>query len=159
MPPNNLDNGTQVSLRPVDSDNWRGVANLQVTEAQREFVAEPSRYLALCCYGNDWNPLAVYLGEHIIGFMMWAVDPADGSCWLGGIMIDQSHQGKGYGRQATERAISLLAEEHDFVDFALSYKPTNMIAKHLYQSLGFSETDQWEDDEKVARFSLAGQEQ
>ena len=32
----------QVSLRPVNRDNWREVAILKVAESQREFVAEPS---------------------------------------------------------------------------------------------------------------------
>ena len=44
-----------VSLRPVGQDNWRNVAKLKVSEAQREFVAEPSYYLTLCCYGNDFD--------------------------------------------------------------------------------------------------------
>mgnify|MGYP001382761371 CR=1 FL=1 len=43
----------QVCLRPVTRENWRAVARLKVTEAQREFVAEPCYYLALCCYGGD----------------------------------------------------------------------------------------------------------
>ncbi len=154
MCPNNPDNKSQVLLRPVSSENWRDVAHLQVTQSQREFVAEPCYYLALCCYGNTWQPLAICLGEQVIGFMMWAVDPADDSCWLGGILIDQSYQGKGYGRQAVKRAISMLAQEHGCTHFALSYQPTNLIAKHLYSSLGFLETDDWEDDEIVARLSL-----
>jgi diamine N-acetyltransferase len=81
MRPNNPDRESQVVLRPVDSENWRDIAHLRVTQSQREFVAEPSYYLALCCYGNDWRPLAICLGEQVIGFMMWAVDPADNSCW------------------------------------------------------------------------------
>jgi diamine N-acetyltransferase len=44
----------KVSLRPVSHSNWREIANLKVFETQREFVAEPCFYLALCCYGNDW---------------------------------------------------------------------------------------------------------
>jgi diamine N-acetyltransferase len=155
MRPNNPGSESQVVLRPVDGDNWRDIAHLQVAPSQREFVAEPSYYLALCCYGKDWRPLAIYLGEQVIGFMMWAVDPADDSCWLGGIMIERSYQRKGYGRQAVQRAISMLAREHGYRDFALSYQPANLIAKHLYSSLGFSETDEWEDDEIVARLSLA----
>jgi diamine N-acetyltransferase len=156
MSPKNPDKPSRVILRPVNSENWRDVAHLQVTQPQREFVAEPSYYLALCCYGKDWQPLAITLGEQVIGFMMWAVDPADNSCWFGGIMIDQSCQRKGYGRQALQAAISMLAKEYDYEDFALSYQPKNVIAKHLYISLGFSETDEWEDDEIVARLSLTG---
>jgi len=155
MCPNDSDNESQVSLRSVNSENWRDVAHLQVTQSQRDFVAEPCYYLALCCYGNDWRPLAIYLGEQVVGFMMWTVDPADDSCWLGGILIDQSHQRKGYGRQAVEEAISMLSNEYGYEDFALSYQPTNVVAKHLYYSLGFSETDEWEGDEIVARLSLA----
>jgi diamine N-acetyltransferase len=157
MRPNKPGSESQVLLRPVNSENWRHIAHLQVSQSQREFVAEPSYYLALCCYGNDWRPLAIYLGEQVIGFMMWAVDPADNSCWLGGILIDQSYQRKGYGRQAVQGALSMLAKEYGYQDFALSYQPANLVARHLYSSLGFSETDEWEDDEIVARLSLMEQ--
>ena len=151
------DNETQVTLRPVDRDNWRDVAKLEVTAAQREFVAEPCRYLALCSYGGDWKPLAVCLGDQVIGFLMWVVDPADGSCWLGGIIIDHTYQRHGYGRQAVQAAIAMLAKEHGYQNFALSYNPANLVAKHLYGSLGFVETNEWEGDEVVARLSLAKQ--
>ena len=147
------DNITQVSLRPITRDNWREVAKLEVAESQRKFVAEPSYYLALCSYGGDWQPLAIYLGEQVIGFMMWAVDEADGSCWLGGILIDQSFQRQGYGRQAIQAAIKMLSKQHGYQNFALSYSPDNP-AKHLYHKLGFIETGEWEDDEVVTRMSL-----
>jgi diamine N-acetyltransferase len=149
-----LNREAQLALRPVNSDNWRDVAKLKVTEAQLEFVAEPCYYLALCCYGKAWQPLAIYLGKQVIGFLMWAVDPADGSCWLGGILIDQSYQRQGYGRMAIQAAIAKLAKEHGYQNFALSYSPDNP-AKNLYHSLGFIETDEWEGNEVVARISLA----
>jgi hypothetical protein len=79
----------QVTLHPVDQSNWRAIAKLEVFETQREFVTEPSAYLALCCYGQDWQPLAICLGDQVIGFMMRSTDEADGSCWLGGILIDR----------------------------------------------------------------------
>jgi diamine N-acetyltransferase len=145
---------THVTLRPVGSDNWRDVAKLKVTEEQRDFVSEPCRYLALCAYGKDWQPLAITLGEQVIGFLMWCVDPADGSCWLGGFLVDHDYQGRGYGRQALQTALAMLAEEHGYQHFALSYNPANTVAKHLYRSMGFTETGEWEDDEVVARLSL-----
>jgi diamine N-acetyltransferase len=143
----------QVVLQPVTHDNWRGVAKLEVAESQRKFVAEPSYYLALCSYGGLWQPLAIYLSKQVIGFMMWALDTDDGSCWLGGILIDQKYQRRGYGRQAIQAAIKLLSEGHGFQNFALSYSPDNT-AKHLYHKLGFKETGEWEDDEVIARLSL-----
>ncbi len=94
------------------------------------------------------------MDEQVIGFLMWAINPADESGWLGGIMIDRNHQGQGYGRQAVQAAIRLLAEEQEVQHFALSYQPANVVAKHLYGSLGFVEGDEWEDDEIVARLTL-----
>ena len=143
-----------ISLRPVDRDNWRRVVDLHVTPAQQAFVAEVSRYLVLCHYGGDWRPLAIYQGEEVIGFLMWAIDPSDESCWLGGILIDCDQQGRGYGRAAIQAAITLLAREQGRRHFALSYKPANVVAQHLYRSLGFIETDEWDDDEVVARLHL-----
>jgi diamine N-acetyltransferase len=142
-----------ITICPVASENWRGVANLKVTEPQLNYVAESCYYLALCQYGCNWHPLAICLGSQVIGFMMWAVDPADGCCWLGGITIDQNWQRRGYGRMAVEIAMDMLNREHGCVDFALSYQPGNVAARDLYTKIGFVETDEWEDDEVVARLS------
>lgn len=144
----------RVSLRPVGQENWREVARLKVSDAQRAFVAEPSSYLALCCYGQDWRPLAIYLDEQVIGFMMWTTDPADESCWLGGVFVDQGMQKRGIGKRAVQLVIDMLKREYGYHDFALSYQPANLTAKGLYGKLGFVETDEWEDDEIVARLSL-----
>lgn len=145
-----------LSLRHVGATNWRGVARLEVEPAQRAFVAEPSYYLALCCYGaTGWRPLAVHLGEPVIGFLMWARDEDDGSCWLGGILIDRAFQGRGYGKNAVRAALGMLAERHGFREFALSYRPDNLVARRLYTGLGFEEAGEMEDDEVVARLRLA----
>ena len=103
-----------LTLQPVDADNWRAVADLRVQEAQQAFVADPCRYLALCAYGGQWQPLAVTLDDQVIGFLMWAVDPADGACWLGGILLDRTVQGQGYGRRAVQLALTQLAAAHGF---------------------------------------------
>jgi diamine N-acetyltransferase len=141
-------------LCPVGQDNWRAVAQLTVSAEQRAFVAEPAYYLAMCAYGGLWQPLAMEVGGQVVGFMLWAVDPADQSCWLGGILVDQGQQRRGYGRQAIRAAIAQLAAEHGHRNFALSYSPANSVAKALYQSLGFAETGEQSDDETVARLSL-----
>ena len=144
-------NSGPIQLAPVTRENWRAVAQLRVAPAQADFVAEPAYYLALCHYEALWQPLAIVRGGEVIGFMMWAIDPADGSCWLGGIIIGHQHQGRGYGRQATRAALAMLGAAHGYTNFALSYNPANAVARRLYQSLGFAETGEREDDELVAR--------
>lgn len=145
-----------ITLQPVSRESWQAVANITVAPEQAEFVASGSYYLAMCCYGDIWQPLAISRGDEVIGFCMWGVDPADGSCWLGGIMIDQQHQRRGYGRRAIEAAIAMLAEQHGHRHFALSYSPDNHVARQLYHSLGFRETGEMEEEEQelVARLEL-----
>jgi ribosomal protein S18 acetylase RimI-like enzyme len=142
-----------VTLRPVGSDDWREVAGLTVTEAQRAFVAEPTYYLSLCAYGGGWHPLSVRLGGRVIGFLMWAVEATDGSCWIGGFFIDARFQRQGHGRRALATALRMLADARGHRRFALSYRPDNP-AKPLYAALGFEETGEAEDGEVVARLSL-----
>lgn len=141
-----------IHVQPVDAQNWRGVARLQVSKTQQKFVADPCYYLALCNYGGVWHPLAVQLGDQVIGFLMWGIDPADEACWLGGILIDQQHQRQGFGRRAVQAAIDLLNAQHGYQQFAVSYAPNNP-ASRLYQSLGFVETGELEEDELVARLT------
>lgn len=142
----------EITVRAVDSDNWREVAKLSVSEEQLQFVTTPSYYLALCCY-SSWHPLAVYKKDKVIGFMMWGIDD-DESCWLGGILIDKLEQRKGYGRKAVEAAITSLKAQTNTSDFALSYQAENSVARHLYKSMGFVETGEMEEDEIVARLNL-----
>ncbi len=159
-----------VSVEPVTGETWRDVASLRVTESQRAFVAESAYYLCLCCYGDLWHPLAVRANtvqaqgaradnaraeSTVVGFLMWAIDPEDRSCWLGGILIDRDHQRRGYGRAAVEAAMRRLRDEQEVTGFALSYEPDNVVARGLYRSLGFEETGEREDDEIVARLRLA----
>jgi len=144
----------QVTIEPVGPSTWRDVADLEVDASQRAFVAEPSRYLALCCYGDDWSPLAVRADGRIVGFLMWAVDPDDGACWLGGILVDRRQQRRGIGRLATRRAIERLHAANGCRAFALSYLPQNVAARRTYAALGFVETGEREGEEVVARLHL-----
>ena len=79
------------------------------------------------------------------------VDDEDGSCWLGGILVDESRQGRGLDRAAVVEALHLLGERAGAAGFALSYHPANTPAKALHASLGFVETGEVDGDEVVAR--------
>ena len=145
-----------IELRHVGADNWRACADLEVTAEQRDFVSPVTRYLCLCHYGGVWQPLAVYAGDEAVGFVMWAVDPDDRSGWIGGLVIDQARQRKGYGRATVEALTRRLLETEGCGSCALSYAPGNAAAFGLYRALGFIETGEMEDDELVARLSPDG---
>jgi diamine N-acetyltransferase len=142
-----------IFLLPVDERNWRKVIRLKVKPSQIDYVAETSYYLLLCHYGELWQPLAVVLDQQVIGFIMWAIDQNDGSCWLGGFHIDSNWQGMGYGRQTMQTIIKMISQQYGINKFAISIQPINP-AREFYKLLGFTETDEWEDDEIVMRFSM-----
>jgi diamine N-acetyltransferase len=145
----------EVRLETVSSANWRAVAGVEVRRAQRRWVTDVTRYLALSRYDGTWTPLAVVAADTVVGFLMWAHDPDDlGSYWLGGVLIDRRHQGRGYGRDALRAAIEYLAAMPGCRNVSLSYVPGNTVAAGLYASLGFVETGEMEQDEVVARLPI-----
>lgn len=142
----------QIDLEPVTRDNWRAVEALSVHPGQRDFVSDTAHYLLLCHYGELWHPLAVTAGGQVVGFCMWAVDD-DGSRWIGGVVVDAERQRQGIGRALVVALRERLAAEPGTPNVALSYNPENKGARALYQSLGFVETGETEDDEIVARWT------
>jgi len=149
---------SRVSFRVVNSENWYAVSLLEVAPEQQEFLRESSYYMAECAYGGIWQPLAICIGEKIIGFIMWGYDTEEDSCWLGGIIIDRHHQGQGYDGEALSEVIELLSHEHGYSHFALSYKPTDIALKQLSSTLNFLETEELADDELVTRLRFSNSE-
>ena len=141
----------KIELIEITAENWRDVVQLKVNPEQSRYVTETSYYLLLCHYGDLWHPLAIQLNKQMIGFVMWAIDPDDNSAWIGGFLIDANWQGKGFGKQAVRAMIDLLSEKQQINHFALSVQPENP-ALHLYETIGFVKTEDWEGDEIVMRY-------
>ncbi len=144
-----------VDLVEVTAANWRDVAGVTPQPGQERFVAPTTYYLCLAHYGQIWHPLAIVVEGKVVGHVMWAIDDADGSHWIGGFVIDGASQGRGVGRAALETLISWLAAKPNCREVALSYELDNLVARKLYADLGFVETGEWEDDELVARRPVA----
>ena|SRR5688572_13297198 len=147
-----------IVLAPATSANWRDIARVRVAEPQRRWVADVTYYLCLSVYDGLWRSYAVQDERGTtVGHVMWAVDSEDHSHWIGGLVIDAEHQGKGLGR-ATVEALRALWEREEpslsgtpYQQAALSVAPDNQGALGLYRSLGFVETGELSDDEIVLR--------
>ncbi|SCF31538.1 diamine N-acetyltransferase [Micromonospora viridifaciens] len=143
--------GRRVTLRPVDDDNWRAVADVAPRDDQRAWVpALAARYLVLTMRSDVWTSLAVYADETVVGHVMWGVDD-DGSRWIGGMVIDAAEQDRGVGRAAVRTLADWLATAGHPI--RLSYHPDNASAAALYTSLGFHPTGALEDDELIAELT------
>jgi len=145
--------GRRVTLRPVDDDNWRAVADVAPRDDQRRFVAAlGARYLLLSMRSEVWNSLAVCADESVVGHVMWGVDD-DGSHWIGGMLIDAAEQAQGVGRATVRTLAPWLAARPGNPPVRLSYHPDNTAAAALYESLGFRPTGAVDDDELIAEQS------
>lgn len=142
----------RVRLVDVDADNWRAVTAVESTPAQAVYVSPIAQYLCLCHYGGVWHPRAIVDGDDVVGHVMWAYDADEGATWLGGLVIDRSRQREGLGRAAVRAFIDEFTGADGAVHVALSYDPTNEIARALYLDMGFDETGEMEDGEAVARY-------
>ena len=144
----------EVRIVPVGHGNWRAVADLDVADEQRRFVAPTSRYLSLTHLGEQgWAPLAILADGETVGFAMWAHDPTDDACWIGGLLIDRDHQRRGHGR-ASMQALIAMARASGAPCVKLSYDSENRVARALYADLGFRETGEIEGGEIVASLDL-----
>ncbi len=142
------DSAVQLTLVDVTADNWRDVADLAPRDDQRRFVpALAARYLLLGIFGDTWHNLGAFDGDEAVAHVMWGVDDTDGSRWIGGLLVDAAHQGRGVGRRVVELLLERL--DPDRGPIRISYHPDNQASRALFAGLGFVDTGEWEDDERV----------
>ena len=128
-----------LSLVEIDRHNYLSILDLSVSEEQRSFVASNTYSLAQAFVQPECVPLALYAENKPVGFAMYCIDESDREYWIYRLMIDQRHQGRGYGRAAMLLLIDRIRSEMDEQQHRIfiSFEPENEVAKSLYESLGF----------------------
>jgi diamine N-acetyltransferase len=142
-----------VSLREISDENRDAVVALRVGPSQEGFVStvadslEEARDIP---EGNPWYR-AIYVGDQPVGFVMlsWNVTPDPpriiGPWFLWKLLIDERHQGRGYGREAV-RLVADIARVHGASKLLTSYVVGDGSPEPFYRLIGFVPTG--EQDEK-----------
>lgn len=158
-----------VTLQKVNQKNVWDILKLEVSDAQRNFVATNTEsiveaYTAITAGGQAF-PFGIYEDDTPVGFVMigysdddWEDAPAiaheNYSIWR--LMIDQEYQGRGYGRAAMALALDFVRSfpcgqaEYCY----LSYEPANTIAAKLYHQFGFKENGEMDGEEIISVLKL-----
>ena len=84
---------------------------------------------------------------------MYAKDPDDGVYYVNRLMIDEKHQGNGYGRRALAMIVDELRDA-GVETLDILHRPDNERAIKIYRSLGFELTDAKVDDDVVSQVVL-----
>ncbi|QTD42984.1 N-acetyltransferase [Sporosarcina sp. Te-1] len=146
-----------LQLKPITKDNWIDAISLRVRDDQVKFVASNAVSLAQLNFLDHFHAKGIFADDEMVGFTLFGIDEEDHEYWMYRMMIDQKHQGKGYGKQAVQLVIEdirkMKEERHQTI--TLSYEPENETAKRLYEQMGFQEVEGFlVDGEQMARLHL-----
>lgn len=145
-----------ISFRGITEDNFNTIMQMKRPEGEN-FVASNAYSLAeawLYRDAGDVYPFAVYDDETPVGFMMLDEDREERCLMIWRIMFPEEHQNKGYGTEALRQIIRLAQESGKYDFMIIDYAPENVIAKHVYEKLGFAPTGEISNGEIVARLDL-----
>lgn len=146
MPPRR---GEAIELTDVTEDNWLDVASLSVKDSQKSYVAPAIGILARGYVYRTCNA-RVYVIKHegvFIGVALvreFADEPLGYD--LQQFMIDQRHQGKGYGSAALRLILDELRNEGRFDHVEVCVKKEDAEAIRLYERHGFVDSGYVDED-------------
>ena len=159
-----------LKLRKINKNNIAEILKLEVFDSQKSFVATNNSsiieaYIAIT-ENNDVFTFGIYKDNTPIGFLMIGFDVnsddedapriAKGNYNIWRLMIDKKFQGKGFGKKVMNLALEFIntfpcgTAKYCW----LSYENDNYVARQLYQSVGFVETDEKDGEEIVAILKL-----
>ncbi|MCR5212682.1 MAG: GNAT family N-acetyltransferase [Lachnospiraceae bacterium] len=139
-----------ITLKKITEENFIDAFNLKLAPEQEKFVSRPIRSLAQAyVYREQCQPFGIYNDEKMVGYVMVIYDYAVPEYDIWHMMIDQSKQGHGFGREALDQVIRYISTKPfgDSDRVALTCNKDNPVAKKLYEDKGFSATGVEDEDE------------
>lgn len=146
-----------VALKEITEDNFIDAFNLKLGKDQEEFVSHPIRSLAQAyVYRNQCQPFGIYEDDRMVGYVMviYDYDVPEYDIWH--MMIDESEQGKGFGKAALKLVLDYIKKKPfgDSNRVVLTCNKNNQHALSLYQALGFQMTGNEDEDEFELAFMV-----
>ena len=144
----------RISLEEITAETVWPIMKLQVAEEQKSFVAPNANSIAEAYFSKEAWFRAIYADDDPVGFVMLFADEKKPEYFLWRLMIDQDHQGKGFGYMAMELVIEHVKTLPGAVVLLTSYVPGDGDPSPFYYKLGFEETGEIADGEKVLKLTL-----
>ena len=147
-----------VQLRKVTRDTVSAVCKLDAGDDRKQ-VAPNSVSIAQAHFQGEAWFRAVYDDDLLVGFVMLydptlVESPDEPDFFLWRLMIDQSHQGKGYGRAVVEALVEHVRTRPGAQRLLVSHVKSADRLSRFYQSRGFRYTGVEDDGELVMERTL-----
>ena len=135
-----------IRLEDIDENNWR--TPLAVSEAQTRFVADGMKILARAyAYRNSRSRAFLILADETPVGMGLYYDCEELSAFIfSELLIDERYQRRGWGAMAVELVLREMQADGKYGKVILCYIEGNTVARDLYRSFGFRETDRDGDE-------------
>ena len=120
-----------IKLTRIDENNFIQAFNLNLDQAQEQFVSHPIRSLAQAyVYYEQCTPFGIFHGDTMVGY-------------------DVAYQHQGFGAIALRKCLDYIASKPFGTSnkVVLTCNKNNAVALRLYKSYGFKETGNTDDDE------------
>lgn len=147
----------QVSLREVTAETVRIICRLEVSEAQKGFVAPNAVSIAQAYFQPKAWFRAIYADETPVGFLMLYDNPDDpdgAEYYLWRYMIDARYQGLGFGKRAMDLLVEHVKSRPGARELTLSCHPGDDGPEPFYRKYGFARNGEWIGEEVVMRIDL-----
>ncbi|MFC3899518.1 GNAT family N-acetyltransferase [Aliicoccus persicus] len=144
-----------LTIRNIDEANIEVVKNVTMKKDQESFIESVEECLEEAAEYEQWCPVAIYHEEEVVGFAMYGAFGKNPDTWIDRIIIDQAHQGKGYGKQAIHLLIDIVTKKYQVNVVYLSFVKENVVAKQLYENMGFTFTGEYDPEgELIYKYDL-----
>lgn len=142
-----------IEIKRITQENIRACTKLEVSEEQKQYVASNVATIAWAYVDPQFTPYAICEGDTVVGLAAVEFIPDNESYdmhWVPRFMIGEQFQGMGYGKLGMQKIIEMITTEHINCErIRLSVVPENEGAINFYKNIGFIETDEMLQDEKV----------
>jgi diamine N-acetyltransferase len=145
----------KVRLEPVTIENWKACIALELAQDQKNFL--PSNLYSIAeaqFYEHARSRVICDEHEQVVGYALFGRDIFTNKWKVFRLMIDKSHQGRGYGEYAMREIIAQISKERDGNELLICYQDANQVARRLYAKLGFIEQEIDVEGKVTARLRL-----
>ena len=128
-----------ISLEPLDVNNWLKVSELSISEAQKQIFTVPNMYwIGISRYEEHSELFAIKRGEDYAGLIGGGLDEDGVSGYINPLMVDERFQRQGIAAEATRLMMDHLIRKYHVPCIHINHRKENHAAGRLYERLGFS---------------------
>lgn len=136
-----------VTIEPLNVDNWLKVCELSVSDEQKKYYTVPNVYwIGISRYEEKSELFAIKYGDEYVGMTGCGIDEDDISGFINPLMIDKEYQGRGIAFEAMHLMIDHIKREYNVPHINIGHRKENHAAGRLYEKLGFTQYGETNDE-------------